>query len=71
MLCDQELKEVPENINTRKSTINWVRGFEKWCDDNSLELPEQMDKVLEQFYASVCKQDRTDNKPGSLNLMQA
>ena len=47
-----ELKEAAENINTRKSTMNWVRVFEKWCDENSLEknmemiLPEQMDKLL-------------------------
>ena len=31
------LKEAEENLNTRKSTINWVRVFEKWCDENSLE----------------------------------
>ena len=55
-----ELKEAAEN--TRKGTMNWVRVFEKWCDENSLEknmemvLPEQMDKVLERFYATVCKQ---------------
>ena len=72
-----ELKEAAENINTRKSTMNWVRVFEKWCDENSLEknmemiLPEQMDKVLERFYASVCKQDGTDYEPGSLKVMQA
>ena len=36
-----------------------MRVFEKWCDENSLEknlemiLPEQLDKVLEQFYTSV------------------
>jgi len=24
-----ELKEAAENLNTRKSTINWVRVFEK------------------------------------------
>ena len=32
-----ELKEVAENLNARKSTINWIRVFEKWCDKNSLE----------------------------------
>ena len=48
-----KLKEAAENLNTRKSTINWVRVFEKWCDENSLEknlemiLPEQLVKVLE------------------------
>ena len=51
-----KLKEAAENLNTWKSTINWVRVFEKWCDENSLEknlemiLPEQLDKVLERFY---------------------
>ena len=50
-----KLKEAVENLNTRKSTINWVRVIEKWCDENSLEknlemiLPEQLDKVLERF----------------------
>ena len=34
-------------------------------------LPEQLDKVLERFYASVCKQDRNDYEPGSLKVMKA
>jgi len=48
-----ELKEAAENSNTRKSTINWVMVFDKWCDENSLQknlemiLPEQLDKILE------------------------
>ena len=72
-----ELKEAAENLNTRKSTTNWVRVFDNWCDENSLEknlemiLPEQLDKVLERFYASECKQDGTDYEPGSLKVMQA
>jgi len=72
-----ELKEAAKNSNTRKSTINWVRVFDKWCDENSLQknlemiLPEQLDKVLEWFCASVCKQDGTDYEPGSLKVMQA
>ena len=28
-----KLKEAAENLNTRKSTINWVRVLEKWCDE--------------------------------------
>ena len=72
-----ELKEAAENLNTRKSTTNWVRVFDNWCDENSLEKnlemipPEQLDKVLERFYASVCKQDGTYYEPGSLKVMQA
>ena len=74
-----ELKEAAQTAQTRtrKSTINWVRVFEKWCDENSLEknlemiLSEQLDKVLERFYASLCKQDGTDYEPGSLKVIQA
>ena len=29
-----ELKEAAENLNSRKSTINWLRNFKKWCDEN-------------------------------------
>ena len=53
-----KLKEAAENLNTRKSTINWVSVFEKWCDENSLEknlemiLPKQLVKVLDRFYAN-------------------
>jgi len=59
-LSDEEvtkLKEAAENSNTRKSTINWVRVFDKWCDENSLKknlemiLLEKLDKVLERFHA--------------------
>ena len=58
-----KLKEAAENLNTRKSTINWVRVFEKWCDENSLEknlemiLPEKLDKVLERFLRQSFEKD--------------
>ena len=32
-----ELKQGAENLNTRKSTVNWLRDFKKWCDENSFE----------------------------------
>ena len=37
-----EIKEAAENLNARKSKINWVRVFEKWCDKNSLEKNMEM-----------------------------
>ena len=58
-----ELKEAAENLNAQKSTINWVRVFEKLCHETSLEknmemiLLEQLDKVLKRFFASACEQD--------------
>ena len=30
------LKDAAENLNTRKSTVNWLRVFENWCDENAL-----------------------------------
>ena len=41
-----------------------MRGFEKWCDENSLErylemiFPEQLDEVLERSYAKQTKKQR-------------
>ena len=61
-----EFKEAAETLDAKKNTINWVRVFDRWCDENSLEknlemiLIEQLDKVLERFYASACKQEGTD-----------
>ena len=52
-----------------------MRVFENRCDENSLErnlemiVPEQLDEVLERFYAFVCKQDGSDYEPGSLKLI--
>ena len=49
------LKDSAENLNQQRSTINWVRVFENWCDENGFEKkpetvrPEQLDKVLERF----------------------
>ena len=59
------LKDASENLNTRKSTINWVTVFENWCDEIvvcknlATVLPEQLDNILEWFFACVCKQDGT------------
>ena len=61
------LKDVEKNLNTQKSTINWVRVSENWFDENGLEknpetvVLEQLGKVLERFFACVCKQDGTDH----------
>ena len=56
-----ELIEAAGNLNTRKSTINWLRDFKKWCDENSfgkkkqeMVLFEPLDKVLERFYDTIC-----------------
>ena len=61
------LKDAAGNLNTRKSTNNWVRVFDNWCDENGLEKnpetvhSEQLDKVFERFFSCVCKQDGNDH----------
>ena len=47
-----ELKEAAENLNRWKSTINWLRNFKKWCDENSFEktsgfTPPYLSKSME------------------------
>ena len=52
------LKDAGEDLNTRKSTIKWMRVFENWCDENGLEKnpetvrPEQLDEVFELFFSA-------------------
>ena len=60
------LKDAAETLITQKSTR--VRDFENWCDEkNGLEKnpetvrPEQLHKVLEHFFACMCKEDGTNH----------
>ena len=61
------LKDAAENLNTRKSTINWVRVFENWCDENGLEKnpetvrPEQLKYSSGFLPACVNKMEPTTN----------
>ena len=66
------LKDVVENLNTRKSTINWVKVFENWCDKNGigknitvrqfvLSCWIKYSSVFFFFLACMCKQDGTDH----------
>ena len=36
------LKDAAEKLNTRKSTINWLRVFENWCKENALDKSPAM-----------------------------
>ena len=73
----ESLKDNAKNKNTKLSTNNWLRVWKTWAkekghDDNieSYE-PAKLNKVLEQFYATVCKQDGSDYEPDSLQVMVA
>ena len=72
-----ELKELTENENTKKSTEQWKNVLVKWATergrDKNLEAYEfvDLDKTLLQFYAEVRKESGKDYEPDSLRVMQA
>ena len=37
-----ELKEATEKLDAQKNTINWVKLFYRWCDEDSLEKNLEM-----------------------------
>ena len=71
----QSLKENAKNKNTQQSTINWVKVWKSWAAqkgyDDSIEKyePEGLNKILEEFYATVRKKDGEDYEPDSLRVM--
>ena len=71
----QSLKENAKNKNTQQSTNNWVKVWKSWAAqkgyDDSIEKyePEGLNKILEEFYATVRKKDEEDYEPDSLRVM--
>ncbi len=65
------------NSNTTKTTVTWVNRFETWRQSrgipHKLELipPEELDRVLQQFFAELRKQNGGEYEPGSLRTMLA
>lgn len=72
-----ELKEMSENENTKKSTEYWRNVFKKWASERKQETNleeyehEALDKTLSKFYAEVRKENGDDYEPDSLRVMQA
>ena len=72
-----ELKELSENENTKKSTKQWKNVFVKWATERgkekNLEAYEcvDLDKTLSQFYAEVRKKEaKTTNSIHSKSCKQ-
>ena len=70
-----ELKSVASNKNTSPSTKQWMNVFRSWCECRDLEYvsietmaPEELDKVLNKFYAEVKKKDGDNYEPESLSF---
>jgi len=68
-----ELKELRENENTKKSTEQWKNVFVKWATERgkekNLEAYECVDpdKTLSQFYAEVRKESGEGYEPDLLS----
>ena len=71
----QGLKENAKNLSTTQSTNNWLKVFQSWAvnrgNDRNIEnyTPEELNKILEVFYAEVRKQNGEDYEPDSLRVM--
>ena len=71
----QSLKENTKNKNTQQSTNNWLKVCKSWASqkgyDESIEKdePEALNKILEEFYATVRQKDGEDYEPDSLRVM--
>ena len=71
----ESLKENANNKNTQQSTNNWIKVWKSWASqkgyDESIENyePEALNKIVEEFYATVRKKDGEDYEPDSLRVM--
>ena len=73
----EELKEMSENENTKKSTEYWKNVFKKWATERNVKANleeyecDALDQTLSQFYAELRKENGDDYEPDSLKVMQA
>ena len=71
----ESLKGNANNKNTQQSTNNWIKVWKSWASqkgyDESIENyePEALNKILEEFYATVRKKGGEDYEPDSLRVM--
>ena len=73
----EDLRSSALNINTSRSTKQWMNVFNSWCiarrfQNVNIETMAtlDLDKVLCKFYAEVKKKDGEDYEPESLRIMQ-
>ena len=71
----QSLNENAKNKNTQQSRDKKLKVSKYWTSQNgyveSIEKyePEALNKILEEFYATVCKKYGEDNEPYNLRVM--
>ena len=68
----RELQRLNRNKNTDNSTRNWARRFEAWQKQRGITISlsestaDELDAVLQNFYAELKKKNGTDYEPESL-----
>ena len=71
----QRFKDKNRNKNTQHSTNTWVRRFQAWQNERNLPVsiatiePQELDGVLQRFFAEIRKADGTEYEPESLRTM--
>ena len=73
----EALKAKANNKNTNKSTKYWLKVWQDWALVRQYDAeiknypPEELDNVLQKFYAEVRAKKGEDYEPDSLKVMQA
>lgn len=76
----KKLSQKAENVNTNRSTNNWMNAFNEWAKFANVPGPIEdlaarnkiyLDEVLGRFYSEVRKKDGSEYEPDCLRVMQA
>ena len=73
----EKFKQKSLNKNTKKTTSTWMNAYRSWANEKGERedieniSPEQLNLLLERFYAEIRKKDGTNYEPESLGVMQA
>ena len=71
----ESLINASENKNTKDSTRNWLKQFEKWAVERKKEVnlekyaAEELNSTLCEFFAELRKANGDDYEPDSLRVM--
>ena len=73
----KHLVENNNNLNTKCTTSTWLNRYEEWAEHKGMQTDltdvpkEELDRVLQQFYAELVKKDEKEYVPESLMMMIA
>ena len=73
----QKLKEKASNSNTKKRTQPWFNVWRSWAEERNINpkleenSAEELDKILQRFYAEVRSKHGEQYEPESLKVMMA